>query len=393
MIAHDESRYSWILFPFYPQGSIKDYFDQNSLGMDVVKALLLQSLEAIAYLHTIGIVHRDLKPANILVEETLPLHVRLADFGLAKQYAPEVDLTTFCGTKTYAAPEIIHNTPTKYNSSVDIWSLGVIGLQYAHGLPDIRDNRSVPNQIFNHIPDSGPLIRTIRNGMLRMNPKERFSAGECLEEMEYEVLELPFLCNRAPSRESAKDGSTTLILSTLWNQNSENIPITKSSMLATKRPLDCVDTEELVKRPTTEARSTSPRYRFYCRLLKNIVVRLQLKPRRVCFTSYALVAGKTRFWVEHELQTIPEIQKESYESQGFSGTLIDLGLMESYIQDWGLQLSRDWLYFAGNDYTVLVSTSRYFSRLMYLHLYSLGILTTLLKLATCSTTQSLWMTR
>lgn len=43
------------------------------------------------------------------------------------------DLKTFCGTGLYAAPEI--STGESYNTAVDIWSLGVIVLEYVYGLP------------------------------------------------------------------------------------------------------------------------------------------------------------------------------------------------------------------------------------------------------------------
>ncbi|KAB2860075.1 MAG: serine/threonine protein kinase, partial [Anaerolineae bacterium] len=43
--------------------------------------LLIQLLQAMAYLHRRGILHRDLKPANVLVEDGET--VRVLDFGLA----------------------------------------------------------------------------------------------------------------------------------------------------------------------------------------------------------------------------------------------------------------------------------------------------------------------
>ena len=74
--------------------------------------------------------HRDLKPENILIESRSPLSIKLANFGLAND---KPDLKTVCGTQRYAAPEVYLGS--NYTASVDMWSLGVIILQFIYGLP------------------------------------------------------------------------------------------------------------------------------------------------------------------------------------------------------------------------------------------------------------------
>ncbi|MDA4132815.1 MAG: serine/threonine-protein kinase, partial [Thaumarchaeota archaeon] len=53
--------------------------------------------------HERNIVHRDIKPENILLVDK-DLHVKLADFGLAKIIGEESFTTTLCGTPSYVAP-------------------------------------------------------------------------------------------------------------------------------------------------------------------------------------------------------------------------------------------------------------------------------------------------
>ncbi|QBZ58541.1 hypothetical protein PoMZ_03496 [Pyricularia oryzae] len=53
------------------------------------------------------------------------------------------DLVTFCGTLAYQAPEVVRPVRARgfsgYNCAVDLWSLGVVVLQIAFGLPDDVD--------------------------------------------------------------------------------------------------------------------------------------------------------------------------------------------------------------------------------------------------------------
>jgi len=54
-------------------------------------------------------------------------HVALTDFGLSKENVTDVftsQLTTFCGTAEYIAPELLKGQ--KYGASVDWWSFGIL---------------------------------------------------------------------------------------------------------------------------------------------------------------------------------------------------------------------------------------------------------------------------
>jgi len=53
------------------------------LDEDVAKFLIAELVLGMKYMHNKGIIFRDLKPENILVDAQG--HIRLADFGLAKQ--------------------------------------------------------------------------------------------------------------------------------------------------------------------------------------------------------------------------------------------------------------------------------------------------------------------
>nr|KAF6500980.1 hypothetical protein HJG59_007993 [Molossus molossus] len=81
-----------------------------------------QLTSAVHDCHQQGIVHRDLQPENILLHDDM--NVKLADSGLSAEFTDE-NLTTFCGTSAYMAPEAVTFQPC-YSPTGDMWALGVI---------------------------------------------------------------------------------------------------------------------------------------------------------------------------------------------------------------------------------------------------------------------------
>ena len=146
--------------------------------------------------HDRKIVHRDIKPENILLVDT-DLHVKLADFGLAKIIGEESFMTTLCGTPSYVAPEILSDGfNRRYTKHVDIWSLGVVLYICLCGFPPFSDELydrkhypyTLPEQIqggrFNYpSPYWDPisdLALDLIDSMLVVDPSRRFTIDQCL---------------------------------------------------------------------------------------------------------------------------------------------------------------------------------------------------------------------
>ena len=90
-------------------------------------------------MHKKNIAHRDIKPENILMEskDTSNTNLKITDFEFAKCYDPnEGGLTETLGSPLYMAPEIIKKLP--YDSSVDIWALGVLTYIMLSGRPPFK---------------------------------------------------------------------------------------------------------------------------------------------------------------------------------------------------------------------------------------------------------------
>ena len=77
---------------------------------------------ALIYCHKLNIIHRDVKPENIFVSRFGDF--KLGDFGIAREQIHTMSNMSKKGTYSYMAPEIYKGE--KYDSSVDIYSLGIV---------------------------------------------------------------------------------------------------------------------------------------------------------------------------------------------------------------------------------------------------------------------------
>ncbi len=93
-----------------------------------------QILDCLTFLHSRGVTHRDIKPDNVLVELRPHFKVVLSDFGMSKTVTETTWLQTFCGTLKYIAPEVFPSK-TLHGPPADMWSLGVMALEWLHGIP------------------------------------------------------------------------------------------------------------------------------------------------------------------------------------------------------------------------------------------------------------------
>ncbi len=92
--------------------------DVVQLGIDICRSIELCQKK--------NIIHRDIKPGNIFVTEFGDY--KLGDFGIARQLEKTSYAMSKKGTYDFMAPEIYKGTP--YDSTVDIYSLGIVMYRY-----------------------------------------------------------------------------------------------------------------------------------------------------------------------------------------------------------------------------------------------------------------------
>jgi len=144
-------------------------------------------LRALKYIHDLQRVHRDIKSDNVLLGEDGS--VKLADFGfIAELTQSRKHRRTVVGTPYWMAPELIDGYA--YGKEVDIWSLGIMTMEMAEGLPPYYAHKA--KKATSLITDQGapPLKNKKRwteqflnflDSCLIYNPKERATVDQLLE--------------------------------------------------------------------------------------------------------------------------------------------------------------------------------------------------------------------
>ena len=135
---------AYIVMEYIEGKNLRDKLDEGLLPLRDSLQMALEIAEALEEAHKKGIVHRDLKPANIM--RTPQGHVKVMDFGLAKQILPkgeeaitktltQASLTeqgTIVGTLAYMSPEQAKGETVDARS--DIFSLGILIYEMMSGM-------------------------------------------------------------------------------------------------------------------------------------------------------------------------------------------------------------------------------------------------------------------
>jgi len=134
----------WFVMEYAEGEPLTQYLTARSAGVRDDLLLFLKVCEAVRYAHSVAIIHRDLKPSNIVV--TKDGEVKLLDFGIAKEMAPEAgeQQRTIAGlrllTPGYAAPE--QYSGEEIGVFTDVYSLGVLLYEILTGsIPDPAEAR------------------------------------------------------------------------------------------------------------------------------------------------------------------------------------------------------------------------------------------------------------
>ena len=121
--------------------NLREYMERGNKTFTIkeIKTKLKELNELFYIFQENSIIHRDLKLENILVKytnkEKNEFILKLTDYGIGKFIDRTNDSSNVkCGTYDYIAPEIFLNKVQKYDSSFDMFSLGIILYKLSHKL-------------------------------------------------------------------------------------------------------------------------------------------------------------------------------------------------------------------------------------------------------------------
>lgn len=109
---------------------------EGTFSVERAANITMQLCDALSAAHAQGIVHRDLKPANIVVLAGPDDHIKVVDFGLAKQITGGDELTytgALLGTPLYMSPEAARGDTLDQRS--DLYALGCVLHEMLTGAP------------------------------------------------------------------------------------------------------------------------------------------------------------------------------------------------------------------------------------------------------------------
>ena len=134
----------------------------------------------LSYIHSKHIIHRDLCGDNILLKLAQPVPVaKISDFGMSRLLDPSQlssTLTAIGHRMGYLPPEASRLEEEQYDSSLDVFSLGVIMVQIVHKLETVKSPRD-RSYFVAQIPDTH-VLKPLINECLQEDMRRRPSASQ-----------------------------------------------------------------------------------------------------------------------------------------------------------------------------------------------------------------------
>ena len=282
---------NYIVLEYCNGGNLRDYIrrymniNRKPLNEFFIQKLLLQIAPALEYMHSKNVIHRDIRLENILlnfnnypnipIDGRAPQPLKFKEKSLNKDFSVKItglnfskDLiqdnmgSTILGTPLYMSPDIIERVDDKsnkkYNTSADLWSLGVITYELLTG--SMPFNGSDTKDLFTKIEKgvytlpkklkASIEIISFINGLLQYYPEKRLNWEQ--------IKQHPFLTKNVEdfnyiNLELYSDGEKNQVEINSKDSNSDNLLwiFFKCKELENLK-MDKINQKEMAKSPVME---------------------------------------------------------------------------------------------------------------------------------------------
>ena len=194
----------YIIMEFMDNGDISGFINAHKKFKKPVREeevwnILLQSMNALSYIHKKKIIHRDIKPANLFM--TNDKIIKIGDFGVSAKmeslktsvFGGENEFSgTVVGTPIFMSPEMINNED--YDQKTDVYSMGCAIFEICYFQPP---RKAVPTElgvIFKDLPITenkniySKQLNDIISLMIELNPQKRLSSEEICQLVRKEYI-------------------------------------------------------------------------------------------------------------------------------------------------------------------------------------------------------------
>jgi len=162
------SRSVYLVMEHCPRGTLADLLQKlNYLPETYARIYIAELVVAIEYLHERNVIFRDLKPENILLDKNW--HIKLVDFGLAREIEESALSKSFCGSPAYLSPEMLNKTGV--GKKTDIYGIGCILFELLAGYPPYYSD------------DISHLLHRINNAKLKFPKYVKSVARDLLKQL------------------------------------------------------------------------------------------------------------------------------------------------------------------------------------------------------------------
>ena len=198
-----ENNCLYIIMEFMDNGDISGFINAHKKFKKPVREeevwnILLQSMNALSYIHEKKIIHRDIKPANLFM--TNDKIIKIGDFGVsAKMESIKTSVRgengfsgTIVGTPIFMSPEMLNNE--EYGQKTDVYSMGCSIFEICYFQPP---RKAVPSEFGITFKDNpitenkncySKQLNNIINLMIELNPDKRHTSKEICQMVRNEYI-------------------------------------------------------------------------------------------------------------------------------------------------------------------------------------------------------------